>query len=145
MYGGKRQRYCGECNLNVYNLSEMTKREAENLIMNAEGKLCGRFYRRTDGTVITKDCPVGWAAFKRNVSRLWTAAASIAITALSAIGITSYLTKPTVEYTEMGTMAIDKPLIPLKPINRPEMIMGEMIGPDNDTQPKLGRIAASGQ
>lgn len=77
MYGDERKRHCGECKLNVYNLSDMTRREAENLLINSEGRLCVRFYRRTDGTVLTKNCPVGWQAVKQRVSRVATAAFSM--------------------------------------------------------------------
>jgi len=65
MKGNDRQRFCGQCELNVYNLSAMTITEAESLILNTEGRLCARFYRRPDGTVITKDCPVGLKAVKK--------------------------------------------------------------------------------
>ena len=64
MYGNDRMRHCGQCKLNVYNLSGMTRQEAEALVTYAEGRLCVRFYRRTDGTVITENCPVGWARVK---------------------------------------------------------------------------------
>src|SRR5215204_4694588 len=77
MYGDERKRFCGECKLNVYNLSDMSRDEAERLLANAEGRLCVRFYRRRDGTVITKDCPVGWRAIKRRVSRIAVAIPSI--------------------------------------------------------------------
>ncbi len=45
--------------MHVYNLSEMTSLEAENLVLEKEGKLCVRFLRRKDGTILTQDCPVG--------------------------------------------------------------------------------------
>lgn len=70
MFGDDRKRFCGGCKLNVYNLSKMTRREAENLLYNSEGRLCVRFFRRADGTVLTKNCPVGWAAVKQRVSRV---------------------------------------------------------------------------
>ena len=73
MRGDNRQRYCTECKLNVYNLSEMTQREAENLLFETEGKMCVRLYKRKDGTVITQDCPVGLAKLKQKVSRVATA------------------------------------------------------------------------
>ena len=79
MSGDDKKRFCGECKLNVYNLSGMTKDEAENLIIEKEGRLCVRFYRRSDGTVLTQDCPVGWAKVKRNVSRAITATISLII------------------------------------------------------------------
>jgi hypothetical protein len=77
MYGNDRQRFCGDCKLNVYNLSDMTRQEAENLLINSEGRLCVRFFRRADGTVLAKNCPVGWKAVKQRVSRVATAAFSM--------------------------------------------------------------------
>lgn len=79
MQGDQRKRFCGECKLNVYNLSAMTKREAENLLINSEGRLCVRFYRRADGTILTRNCPVGWAKVKQRVSRITTATFSLAV------------------------------------------------------------------
>ena len=77
MYGDDRRRFCADCKLNVYNLSDMTRRQAENLLIDSEGRLCVRFFRRADGTVITRDCPVGWRALKRRVSHVATAVFSM--------------------------------------------------------------------
>jgi hypothetical protein len=77
MRGSERQRYCAMCRLNVYNLSGMTREEAESFIINAEGRVCLRIHRRADGTVMTKDCPGGWARIKRKVSRTATAVFSL--------------------------------------------------------------------
>jgi hypothetical protein len=77
MRGDERRRYCAECRLNVYNLSGMSQSEAESFLINSEGRVCLRVRRRADGTVITKDCPVGWAKIKRKVSRTATAAFSL--------------------------------------------------------------------
>jgi hypothetical protein len=77
MHGDERKRYCSACKLNVYNLSDMTRREAENFIINTEGRVCVKFYRRADGSVLTRDCPVGWRAVKRKISRTAQAFASI--------------------------------------------------------------------
>lgn len=79
MLGDNRKRFCGECKLNVYNLSGMSQIEAENLLINSEGRVCVRFYKRADGTVLTQDCPVGWAKIKRNLSRAATAVFSLII------------------------------------------------------------------
>jgi hypothetical protein len=71
MRGDERVRFCQHCSLNVYNLSAMTKREAERLVTRTEGtRLCVRFYRRKDGTMLTQPCPVGLRALKRRVSRI---------------------------------------------------------------------------
>jgi hypothetical protein len=68
MRGDERVRFCGACQKSVYNLSGMTRAEAERLVRETEGRLCVRFYRRRDGTVLTSDCPVG-----RGRARRWLA------------------------------------------------------------------------
>jgi hypothetical protein len=65
MRGDDRTRFCEHCRLNVYNLSEMSHREAEALVREKEGRLCVRFYARRDGTMLTRDCPVGFQAVRR--------------------------------------------------------------------------------
>lgn len=69
MTGDARARHCDSCQLNVYNIAEMTHAEVEKLITSREGRLCIRLYKRADGTVITKDCPVGWRAYQKRVAR----------------------------------------------------------------------------
>lgn len=93
MIGDNRKRFCGECKLNVYNLSGMTRTEAENLILNAEGRLCVKFYQRADGSVLTQDCPVGWARVKQRTKLFVTAAASLLFTFFGAIGLVAFLSK----------------------------------------------------
>lgn len=61
MVGDDVARFCLKCEKNVYDLSAMTRAEAEALVSAREGELCVRFYRRADGTLLTKDCPVGVA------------------------------------------------------------------------------------
>ena len=69
MAGDHRARFCAQCQKNVYNLSSLTAEEATALIRAKEGNLCARFYQRTDGTVLTADCPVGadqvWIRLRR--------------------------------------------------------------------------------
>jgi hypothetical protein len=59
MAGDERVRFCRQCSKHVYNLSAMTSEEAAALVYEKEGKLCTRYFRRADGTVLTSDCPVG--------------------------------------------------------------------------------------
>jgi hypothetical protein len=65
MLGDEHVRFCGQCEKNVYNLSSLTRDEAEALLAAREGRMCVRLYRRTDGTVLTEDCPVGARARRR--------------------------------------------------------------------------------
>jgi hypothetical protein len=86
MTGDDRVRFCDLCQLNVYNFAELTRTESEQLLRTAEGRICGRLYRRADGTVITKDCPVGLRAVRRRVARI-TAAAFTAIVSVCSAAI----------------------------------------------------------
>src|SRR6266536_2349642 len=79
-------RFCGQCNLNVYTLSGMTKDEAESLIARNEGRLCVRFYRRSDGSIITRDCPVGLRAIHERVSYWTKAVVAASLTFLATVG-----------------------------------------------------------
>jgi hypothetical protein len=65
--------------MQVFNTAELSKREIEELVTNRSGKrLCLRLHRRPDGTLITKNCPIG---FRKTVHR----AARFAGAALSVI------------------------------------------------------------
>jgi hypothetical protein len=105
MVGDERARYCGQCNLHVYNLSGMTRRQAETLITNTEGRLCVRFFRRADGTILTRNCPIGLRALKRRVSRTLNAALSAVLSFLAGFGIVQSI-KPARETHTMGTIAL---------------------------------------
>jgi len=74
MTGDERSRLCHDCGINIYNISQMSPNEVRDLIENREGRLCIRLMRRSDGTVITRDCPKGLAAYRRRVARLASAA-----------------------------------------------------------------------
>lgn len=64
---GNRVRFCSQCNLNVYNLSEMSQEQAEAILYKTEGRLCARIYRRSDGTILTQNCPVGLRPIKKGL------------------------------------------------------------------------------
>ena len=55
MYGDQHVRHCGSCRKNVYNVTELTRAQALELIASRE-PVCLRIYRRPDGTVVTNDC-----------------------------------------------------------------------------------------
>jgi hypothetical protein len=151
MMGNERKRYCGECKLNVYNLSGMSRTEAENLILSADGRLCVRFYKRADGTVLTQDCPVGWQAVKRRISRTAAAAFSLIVGLIGGLGFTSALTQTrktiflpviTGEMVEedsgknvmMGNFSVPTPRTTPKTTPKPrdeEFTVGKMVVPKN--------------
>jgi hypothetical protein len=118
MAGDDRKRFCGDCKLHVYNLSGMTKYDAENLLRLSEGRLCVRYFQRADGTVLTQECPVGWARVKRRLSMASAAVFGLFLSLVGLFGVTSF--------------------------GRKNVVMGEMIPyatPTPDTRPLMGAIA----
>ncbi|MCB9850539.1 MAG: hypothetical protein H6817_07525 [Phycisphaerales bacterium] len=87
MTGDDRTRYCSACRKHVYNFASMTSKEIEALIIEKEGRLCGRLYRRADGTILTANCPVGLAAVRRKAVKL---VAGVAATFFFAIQAFAY-------------------------------------------------------
>jgi len=91
MKGDERVRFCQQCKLNVYNLSEMGREEAEAFVRkhtagqanSGTGRTCVRFYRRADGTVLTKDCPVGVRALQQRFVRAVAAIAGVFVALVS--------------------------------------------------------------
>ena len=61
MEGDDTVRFCRQCSLHVYNFSTMTPDEIGEVIdsRTENGRLCAGWFRRADGTMITRDCPVG--------------------------------------------------------------------------------------
>lgn len=98
MTGDERARHCADCGMNVYNISAMTPNEARGLITSHEGtRLCVRLFKRADGTVITRDCPKGLAAYRRRVTRFATAAFA------SILGLFSISYSQTTSPSELGS------------------------------------------
>ena len=107
MRGGERVRFCHRCSLNVYNLSAMTRREAERLVTRAEGaRLCVRFYRRRDGTMMTQGCPVGLRAIKRRASRLASTTFAAIVSFLAGVGVTPTKEADAAAATRQNVIAI---------------------------------------
>src|SRR5712672_3512116 len=71
MTGSDRVRHCADCKQNVYDLTAMTRDEAEALVAEREGEVCVRFYKRADGTVMTSDCRVGVSQRRRRRLFKW--------------------------------------------------------------------------
>ena len=118
MIGNDRRRFCGQCELNVFNLSDMTTREAEELINQTQGRLCVRFFKRDDGTILTTDCPVGLQAMRRRLSRLRVAVVSTVLGFLAGLGI--YSVGPEIDNGEQTEY---------------EHLMGAMVAPDKLVRP----------
>jgi hypothetical protein len=84
MEGNGRVRQCGDCKKQVFNLSAMSRADAEVLLRERVGDMCVRLYRREDGTVLTSDCPVG-------VRRRLTKRALVSMATTAALGLFAFL------------------------------------------------------
>ena len=112
MEGDERVRFCNMCQQNVYNIAEMTKKEAEDLIREKEGNLCVRLYLRPDGTVITDNCPVGLRELRKQWLKIAAAIALIipCLAFLQSVGAQGLVGAPTGggrygQSNEVGTLA----------------------------------------
>jgi hypothetical protein len=83
MEGDDKARFCLTCHKNVYNLSAMSRAEAEALIREKEGSLCIRFYQRSDCTMLTANCPVGLRFVQRPFKWLAAGAALLVATGVA--------------------------------------------------------------
>jgi len=125
MKGDDRVRFCDSCRLNVYNLSAMSQNDAENLIRQKEGRLCATFYRRRDGTILTRDCPVGLRMVRRSIAR-----------GLSAVGVVLMF------FISIGASLIGAPQTSMR-LRRaqPFAAICEMLSPAPPAGIPMGRIA----
>ena len=126
MQGDDQVRFCGGYRKSVYNLSEMTEGDAQALVSRLEGRLCVRFYTRTDGTLLTQDCPVGLGAVRRKFVRKLSCAAAVLLScaaglvrwpgaALASPAVKKHVTVPRT-YPVMGKFAA--------PVHPPRHLMG---------------------
>lgn len=153
MVGDDRVRFCGQCNLNVFNLSGMTQAEAEHVVRSAEGRLCVRFYQRADGTVLTQNCPVGLKALKARVSKIAQAAFASVLGFASGIGMhlgfgefQSSLGRPGFHGPVMGAIPVQRmgeiepPAIKDEPKSDERPFMGKLVCPTSrDEATKNGK------
>jgi hypothetical protein len=94
MTGDDRVRACADCTKNVYNLSDMTRDEAQALIVEKEGKLCIRYFQRSDGTILLKDCVIGIQRKRRRRIVAAGAAALLAGGGALAYKLTQHASEP---------------------------------------------------
>jgi hypothetical protein len=108
MTGDDRVRFCGQCQKNVYDLSALSRGEAETLLAEREGSICVRLYRRADGTVLTADCPVGLRR-KRVRLTILAAAGAGALAAASVASARAYTWSMRDASSTLGEVAAPEP------------------------------------
>lgn len=139
MSGDERARFCAQCSKRVYNFSVMTGAEVTALVQETEGKLCGRFYRRSDGTMLTADCPIGLTARASRRMKSLVFAALLAVA--GGLGATAYAKSVAArrqQSQQPGRVAMEfdrlvwkvKGLFGLRP---PMMLMGDVCLPPSQS------------
>jgi hypothetical protein len=149
MAGDDRSRFCGECRLHVYNIAAMTQSEAEALIAEKEGRLCARIYQRRDGTIITRDCPVGLARVRRMA---WWTLSKVAAALAIVIGGAAWAVNYANPHREQARLASIQPLNTLtrwlaEPAPTPlagAIALGEMCAPTPPPPAHLPAPTAAG-
>lgn len=140
MTGDDRVRACGDCQKNVYNLSALTRDEAEALIVEKEGKLCVRYFQRADGTILLKDCQVG---VKRRRRRRWMAVGVAASLAGSVFGYTRTRERPllvmgAVRAPDVAPQTVGRAHF-AEPPEQPVKVMGKLaVPPPEPPRPTMG-------
>ena len=140
MYGDERRRFCGDCKLNVYNLSGMSRKEAERLVTNSEGRLCIRFFRRRDGSILTADCPVGWARVKAKTRHHLTAALSMLSALFSGTFGASYFAPESGPAMRENMGVLRAPEKPRYGATTGNMVMGALPNTDRSKKKTSARI-----
>jgi len=79
MSGDDRVRTCAQCDKQVFDLSALTRAQAEALIVEKQGSLCVTYFQRQDGTILLADCELGARRRKRR--------RHVAISAVAALGV----------------------------------------------------------
>lgn len=135
MAGDQRVRSCGDCRMQVYDLSGMSREQAVDLVEHHEGRLCIRMLRRPDGTVITKDCPVGLRVLRQR----------LALAALRCAALVGFLLASLMGCTrQQWRDGLQQIFSSTKPVDA-QLLMGEVFVPEFSTVPRpeavMGRIA----
>jgi hypothetical protein len=153
---GERVRHCDQCNLNVYNFSAMTREEAEAMVINKQGRLCAGFFQRPDGTIITRDCPVGLAAVRARAARVASRIAAALAFLVSGGVLLGMKSREDARLRGMEPFAtisrwLAPPPIAIPPVRGQVQMMGEVCMPPalapsggvTPTQPPSGVAAAN--
>lgn len=130
MEGNEQVRFCHRCKLNVYNLSAMNREEAERLVQEREGRLCVRFYRRRDGTLLTRNCPVG----KQEAQNRWMLAGVLGGLFTIALGFRHYAVEnhwiQKLRHSQVGQITPIRQALDILYPEPANMVLGMMSAPE---------------
>jgi hypothetical protein len=117
MTGDDRVRNCDSCKKDVFNLSMMSRDEAETLLREKTGGMCVRYFQRHDGTILLADCTIGKR--QRRNRRLIVAGAALLLGG-SAAGVVMH---------HRATLAHERGEMIMGDIAEPIAIQGQAMAP----------------
>ena len=102
MTGDDRVRFCGKCQLKVYDFTQMDTEDVRSLLRAHEGRrVCARFFKRRDGRVMTRDCPRPAGA---RFTRAMALGGVVAVVVLAFISLVTLFGDPIRRQFGMSTM-----------------------------------------
>ncbi len=134
MTGDRRVRACSHCNQNVFNLSAMSRADAEALVRSTSGNLCAQYFQRADGTILLADCEVGVA--RRRTHKRIAAGAAILFAGSAAIAMRPTPPRPTAAAVRVPVVESFMPA---------SAIAHEDAPPPDDTKMIRGKVSISQQ
>jgi hypothetical protein len=144
MTGDDRVRHCATCDKDVFNLSAMTRDDAEALLLERAGNLCARYYQRKDGTILLADCAVGIS--QRRKRRVIAAGAAALLAGGGAAAWWANHKQPTVTMGSVGfadtenvRMTVHAEALENAPPPAPEP--PPQVAPDEEVHATMGAVA----
>jgi hypothetical protein len=147
MTGDERVRHCGDCKKDVFNLSAMTRDEAQALIVAKAGALCVRYYQRHDGTILLADCTIGVQRRRRRRVAAAGAAALLAATGAGVLalrGRDAHLLVDEQAVPAQAERVFSAPVPNVAPPSPPDVGLREIKGDidlDHGVRAKMGAVA----
>ena len=97
MIGNDQMRFCEHCNLDVHNISSMTRTQAQRLVSRSNGRLCVRYHSDSTGQPLTLPLIQKLHRINRRVSRIAAGAFTASLSITSAVAQNSssrYIPRP---------------------------------------------------
>jgi hypothetical protein len=140
-----RSRHCGQCDKTVFDLSELTREEAQALIVERAGNLCARYYRRADGRIQLADCTQRQRRQRMAIAAVALAGAAVG-SAVAVVKSTSCRGDMAPDVTDIKSEPerIEQPVPELEPVPKLDerMYLQGLVLIDELPPPKLDREAA---
>jgi hypothetical protein len=126
MQGNEAERFCQQCQKNVYNLSALSRGEALQLLSNRQQSICLRMEKDEDGFTLTRDTMRHPRAIHRGLSALLTACLGL-LTIVMPVRATSWIGTAWQQKQGKETTACKTTKRRTRKRSRPQMVIGAIV------------------